>query len=646
LFTGVSTFAGNPFPGEPAGDVPDIVVEGGDILIANAAGLVSQRFGPGEAGDVTIKGDTVTATNGSMIVNLNTYDGAGGNIIVDASQLIIGSEEVPSPFPGFNVVTTSSKFSPVFGNPTLDPDYVPGENPGDPPIVPPNNFLIYAPELASADAGNITINVAGEVQVYGGDIMTESQSYGKAGDITMTASDIQLSREGGAFGQIATQSGYSGDAGHIDINATGDIQLKDGYVVSASTAGTGTGGDVSLTAGNNITIDGIHQGPGSSGIGSSTISPPAQVETQLANLYGFPDLQTMAAVFTGNPAASLFDVLGVLKAMGLTDLDGANPVAGNAGAISVAASTLMMNGNHVISSSTSSDGNGGVINIDVDSLSMANGAEIRSRSGLISEDTGELLVGFGNGGDINIVATDHVTMENDSSISSSSLGDGLAGNIFVGAGNTLDMRDSSISTQATVSDGGNIEIQAEKMVYLENSEITTSVESGFGAGGNIDIDPDFVILQSSNILANAYGGPGGNITIVAGNFIATPDSSVDASSELGIDGTVSISSPEDNVAEDLTVLPKNYLDVTSLISGRCDTSAGSSSLVDAGPGGQVIDPDGYLPGFAVAMDIEGQQSDETAGQTAAKTADSKSDLWWSAYVRKQGLQLAGATCNF
>jgi len=634
LFTGVSTFAGNPFPDEPAGNVPDVLVEGGDVLITNSAGLISQRFGPGEAGDITIKGDTVTASNGSLIVNLNTYAGAGGNIIVDANQLVLGTEGVASPFPGFNVVTTSSRFSPVFGNPTLDPDFDGS--------APPNNSLIYAPELASADAGNITINVAGTVKVYGADIMTESQSYGKAGDITVNASDITLSREGGAFGQVATQSGYSGDAGQVNINATGNIELHDGYVVSASTAGTGTGGEVSLTAGENITIDGVHLGPGSSGIGSSTILPPAEVETQLANLYGFPDFQTMAGVFTGNPAASMFDVLGVLKVMGLTDLDGANPVAGNAGTVSITASTLNMNGNHVISSSTSSDGDGGAINIAVDSLSMANGAEIRSRSGLNDEGTGELLAGSGNGGDINIVAGDQITMESGSSISASSLGEGFAGNISVDAGNSLEMRSSSISTEALESDGGEIAIQAEKLVYMENSEITTSVGQGDGAGGNIFIDPDFVILQQSNILANAYGGPGGNITIIADNFLATPDSSIDASSELGIDGTVYISSPDDNVAEDLTVLPKNYLDVTSLISGRCDTSAGSSSLVDAGPGGQVIDPDGYLPGFAVAMDIDEKQDDKIAGSKG----DGKPELWWAAYVRKQGLQLAGATCNF
>jgi hypothetical protein len=256
--------------------------------------------------------------------------------------------------------------------------------------------------------------------------------------------------------------------------------------------------------------------------------------------------------------------------------------------------------------------------------------------------------GDGDGGDIAIIAGNIVTMEGGARISADSGGTlggqelsgiGLAGNISIDAGNALEMTDSSISTRAVTSDGGNITIQAEEMVYLENSEITTSVESGVGGGGNIDIDPDFVILNQSNILANAYGGPGGNITIIADNFIATPDSVVDASSELGIDGTVNISSPDENVIEDLTVLPKSYMDVSSLISGRCDTSVGSSSLVDAGPGGQVIDPDGYLPSYA-ASDAE------LTDDGALQHVDIGRDQWWTAFIRKQGLQLAGATCTF
>ena len=201
------------------------------------------------------------------------------------------------------------------------------------------------------------------------------------------------------------------------------------------------------------------------------------------------------------------------------------------------------------------------------------------------------------------------------------------------------MTNSSISTRAAVSDGGNIQVAAVEMIHLEQSEITTSVESGTGAGGNIDIDPDFVILQQSNILANAFGGPGGNINIVAGNFIATPDSVISASSTLGIDGTVNISSPDETVSEDLAVLPDNYLDVTSLIGERCGTSPGSSSLVDAGPGGRAVDPDGYLPSFVATTNYNNEEKNGDKSVSSGKR-------WWAPYAHNQELTLAQITCTY
>ena len=175
-------------------------------------------------------------------------------------------------------------------------------------------------------------------------------------------------------------------------------------------------------------------------------------------------------------------------------------------------------------------------------------------------------------------------------------------------------------------------------IYLDKSEITTSVESGIGGGGNIDIDPNFVILKQSSILANAFGGPGGNINIIAGNFIATPDSVVDASSALGIDGIVNISSPDEEISKELAVLPDTFLDVTSLISERCGTAAGTSSLVNAGPGGLVVDPDGYLPSFTTATNRDSEQEEKGGSNSVS------SNRWWAPYSHQSALNIAELTC--
>ena len=678
--SGITAYGGNPtyFAGTPSTDVADININGGNILVSGAAGIISERYGTGLAGDINITGGILEVRNGAFIANVNTFIGAGGNINVNTEQVILDGESNTT---GPTGLIASSTFGVLHGA-FFDP-------------------LFFGMEVTNGDAGTITVNATGPggLSVHGGaSISTESRAFGQAGDIIINASDIDLSRDGMAFGAIASQSAYAGDAGDITVHATGDINIQDGFEITGSIEGTGTGGSVSVTADNTINISGD-----GSGIASATLEPSSEVKDELAQRFGSADFDSMIVDlnnFAGGPLlqpdATLFDALGALQLLGLVNLNDPNPSAGNAGPITVNASTLNMDGASRITSSTSDDGNGGIINIQVENMAMTNGAEIRSRSGLNNEITGNLEIGAGNGGDINVIASnaismasgssisvsslgdgmagnisidagnvldmsdssmtsqaegsgdggnisvtasDAVTMQNSSSISASSLGSGFAGNVAIDAGNTFEMSGSSITTQAKTSDGGNIQIQAEKLIYLDQSEVTTSVESGTGGGGNIDIDPDFVILKQSNILANAFGGPGGNINIVAGNFIATPDSVVDASSALGIDGTVNISSPDETVSEDLAVLPKNYLDVTSLMSDRCGTTAGASSLVDAGPGGRAVDPDGYLPSFAA--NTQNNNEEKNGDKTV-----SNGKRWWASYANQPALQLAQTTCTF
>src|SRR5829696_2139677 len=95
-----------------------------------------------------------------------------------------------------------------------------------------------------------------------------------------------------------------------------------------------------------------------------------------------------------------------------------------------------------------------------------------------------------------------------------------------------------ISTEATTANGGNIRLSVRDLMYLVDSQITTSVKGALGNGGNILIDPHLLVLQRSSIIAQAVRGHGGDITIIADQFLRSADSLVSASSELGISGTV------------------------------------------------------------------------------------------------------------
>jgi filamentous hemagglutinin family protein len=631
---GILIFAGAFDAIAPPGKVPDVTVQAESVTISGAGAITANRVGPGDAGVVTIDTNTFTLENGGTVELINEFDGQGTALVINAVNVVLDGSGASD----FTGLSTEANIHPAW------------------------LVSVGDPILTSADSGTITVSATENLVIRNGaQITTDSRSFGNSGDIVLTAADATIDNT-----IVAAQSGFAGDSGNITLNIGGQLEISNGAVVTAITLGSGGGGEVNLNVSGSVNVSGE-----ASGVASQTQPLPDQELDTFAQRFGVPDFDSLLAFLGLPPEADIFNVLEALNFFGVTAVEDLAP--GDGGSILITSPALTLSGlDAAIDSSTGWDGNAGTIQANLGTLTVSDGATIGSRSGLLTLDTGEVIVGSGSGGTIALtidgtatitgqsskapsaiststlgdgnggnisLAANIVNLDNGGTISASSSGNGLAGDIAINAGNRLDMSsDSRITTQATVSDGGNIGVTATERVYLNQAQITTSVESGLGGGGNIDIDPDFVVLNQSDILANAFGGPGGNITIVAGNFITTPDSTIDASSALGLDGTVNISSPDEEVAEDLAVLPANYLDVTGLISERCGTTVGASSLVDAGAGGLAIDPDGYLPSFA----LETNQEDETKG--GSRTVSS-GERWWALEMNQTALlPLALVTC--
>jgi large exoprotein involved in heme utilization and adhesion len=302
---------------------------------------------------------------------------------------------------------------------------------------------------------------------------------------------------------------------------------------------------------------------------------------------------------------------------------------GDAGSIDITASeTISVSGS--ISTTTFGDGAAGNVTLSANQVSIQNGGRVTSESGgtlggalvVGAGDAGTVTInatgantltisgagtrvststlGAGDGGDVILSSAGDVRILDGGSVNADSLGGaGFTGTINITAGNSIFMDNGTISTRAVTSDGGNIKLTAPNIVYLEGSQITTSVESGVGGGGNITIDPQFVIVNNSSIIANAFGGPGGNITIIANNFLSSVTSVIEASSALSTPGVIEIRSPENNVESSIAQLPGAFLDASALLRGLCTArrTGAASSFVVAGRGGVPVDADGYLPSF-------------------------------------------------
>jgi large exoprotein involved in heme utilization and adhesion len=124
------------------------------------------------------------------------------------------------------------------------------------------------------------------------------------------------------------------------------------------------------------------------------------------------------------------------------------------------------------------------------------------------------------------------------------------------------------------------------------------VKGGSGDAGNITLDPRFVILNDSQVIAQAVTGNGGNIRIGADVFLASPTSVVDASSQKGISGTIDIRGAVSNLSGLITPLPQGYLSTAALVEDRCAgrlREGQISSFVVAGRDGMPLQPGGVLP---------------------------------------------------
>jgi hypothetical protein len=204
----------------------------------------------------------------------------------------------------------------------------------------------------------------------------------------------------------------------------------------------------------------------------------------------------------------------------------------------------------------------------------------------------------GHGGDIAVDAY-QVQLTAGAAISAASDGTGNAGNITIAVHDTLLSHDSTVTTQASQSDGGNIHLTAPHMIRLRDSQLTATVGGGPATvGGNISIDPQFVVLQNGQIVANAFEGRGGNIRIAAGVLLADPASRIDASSQRGINGQVNLQAPVTSLSGPVAPLPQAFAQTAGLLRNRCAARLHEGtvgSLVERGRDGVPASPEGLLP---------------------------------------------------
>ena len=578
------------------------------VILKNEALVTTDMFANGSGGQITVNTADLVMDSGGIIQANNYGPGSGGSIDIHASDSL-------------SMAGRSLDQLPYIGN---------------------IESGLYADSFGQGSGGTITVEATNVTIGDGGKIeLNASVGNGNAGKLNMNTRTLRMT-DGGT---IQTDTFGAGDAGTVSINV-GQLEMTGGSNIAATTRGTGDGGQIAVTASDAITISGSNdigpsgiftnsfdEGDGGNisiaanrltvtngGVVQSAVSADdataattaGDIRIKVADMVlsgqGQISTQSENTGQAGNIAVTASDQVSINSGDEIVQsgLFSTTIGSGNSGIIDLTAMDLVMNGG-AVNVSSNSTGNAGTISLQLGSLELQNGAQI-STSVAGAGNGGDLVIavdgkatisgqsgsGFssglysttsdiGNGGNIGLAANT-VSINNQGLVTAESTGDGDAGNITILADKSINLEKGFIHTRAVTSDGGNIDLGAASQLYMLNSEITTSVESGFGDGGNITIDPDFVIFNNSRIVANAFGGNGGNILIITDNFIATPNSIVDASSRFGLDGTVIIRSPETDLSSSITDLPASFLDVAALLREPCAArrSVNQSSFIVRG----------------------------------------------------------------
>ncbi len=510
--------------------------------------------------------------------------------------------------------------------------------------------LIFGQEAAGS-AGNVTMT-ADTIQLTSSTILTIADLGGSGGDITISARDIQL-RELSGLGasgfqragniridgqSVITASSqmdvttWLNPGGGIDITAQ-VAEFRNGSTITSQTRGDGTAGAIRITATDHLTLSDDPSSPGagvrSTGLFTNSFGDPmvgtrgdagaivittprlevmggARIDssTQTSGRGGNVTLTTNRASLYGErptePNEPSFN-LGSRRGSGIftrtVGSEFCTGPCGDAGTVSITTDSLTLANGAQINSGTTGNGRGGDVTVHAtDRISVAGTMADGTAGGIFSRSIGT-APDSGVGGDTRLTAGQSVSLGNGAAISASSTGPANAGNITVNAGAQFLSQNASVTTQASQASGGNITIQATDSIRLVNSQLSTSVQGGPNtAGGNIALDPAVVTLQNSQVTAQAVLGQGGNISIIAGTFLADPTSVVSASSQFGLSGTVNIQSPVSNLSGTLATLAQRPQQAQNLLTQRCAAQINGrlSSFVVAGRDALPVEPGGWL----------------------------------------------------
>ncbi|MCC0178743.1 S-layer family protein [Waterburya agarophytonicola K14] len=406
---------------------------------------------------------------------------------------------------------------------------------------------------AVGNSGSIFINTDLLEVTERADINVRIYGTGNAGDVNISANEV-LMNEGGITSQV--REGGQGNSGSVNINTNLLNASNLSFIITDHLGeGQGNSGDINITATESFVFEDNIFSALLSSVGEDVIGNAGDINITAGSLTFDNNVQLLAqAQGQGNA--------GNVNLTAINDIDiinGADIIAqvlegveGNSGDINITTDSLQIDGGSSILADTRGSGDAGniiiqateEITLDGESTLIltevgdnaegnAGNIDLTSNS-LVVQNSAEIISqtkGIGNAGDITINANENVLLQNDGEIIAQVTNNALgnSGTVNINTSNLTILQNSRLSVDSQgQGNAGNIIVNTNDIELENNGFITASTVNG--QGGNIQLNVDDILTMRNNSLISAQAqgtANGGNVTINSNFVIVFPDGNND-----------------------------------------------------------------------------------------------------------------------
>ena len=529
--------------GSIAGDI-DIKATGA-INLAEGSVIDNSvlRRGVGTGGNINITTRQLLVSDGTLVSASTSAQGNGGNLIVNASEKVqVMGTSTDGRFPSGLLVGVGTRGTGTGGNLEIT----------TPELLVSDGASVNAITRGEGKGGNLIVNVSEKVQLIGttpdgelGGLFAATYGTGAAGTLKITTRQLLVSE-----GAVASASTYgSGNGGNLIVNASDSVQLTGSSRLLRSglfarTDGGGAAGNLEITTKQLLISEGA--GVSASTFGSGNGGNLIVNTSELVQLIGTtPNGQFVSSLSTETRGT------------------------GEAGDLRINTRQLKVSDGAQVSAGTFRSGNGGSLIVHASDLVQLIGT---SPNGRFPSGLSTATRGTGKAGDLEI-STRQLKVSEGAQVSASTSSSGNGGSLIVTTselvqliGTTPNGRFPSGLFAATSSNstgsGGSINIRTDNL-DLSNGAVISAQSLGSGNAGGVTINADQALnLNNGRISASAAFSDAGNITVSA--------------SSIGLDNRATISA---NTSGRQGNIHLNSVDLVLRHGSNITTNARGSSVI-------------------------------------------------------------------